>query len=181
MRIEILPFTISYTGGVLKMEKQTEIIWLYTLDFLKLFFNIEYDQVPIAIPLLRDFQRFVARHFDFAYLEKADSTLNLSIQKACEPFLLDTDPHKTNEGYILVRSDLYSLTSNLKPRNWLFLAHHEKEYRNMLKNKQCRPLLYLSKLPEAKLPLSEEKNVMNDIKQRYQDPNTFFFSKVQNL
>ncbi|WP_096439215.1 CDP-glycerol glycerophosphotransferase family protein [Alteribacter populi] len=161
------------------MQRKNQMIWLHSIDFLKLFSNITYDNVPITLPLLREFQKYVARHYKSARLEKKGTKLHSNIQKACEPYLIKSTV-KRKEGYVLVRADLYPLTANIKNRKFLYLAHHRHEYKKMLKNEHCRPLIYLQSLPETAFLFSKEQRVLNKIKKVIKKSATprFFKSKT---
>ncbi|MBZ5751977.1 CDP-glycerol glycerophosphotransferase family protein [Metabacillus rhizolycopersici] len=158
------------------MQQKNKIIWLFTLEFLEIFSNIYYDLMPISIPLLRDFQKYVERQYHVAYLEKKNTKLNLNIQKACDPYLINNNHYKKTGEYLLVRSDLYSLTSTLK-KKCIYLAHHQNEYKKMFRNKQCRPLYFLHDLPEKNMPISDEKQVTSQLNQIFRNQNIPAFFK----
>ncbi len=42
--------------------EKNEVIWSCTLEFFSLFHHIKYARVPIALPLLRDFQKYMKHH-----------------------------------------------------------------------------------------------------------------------
>lgn len=161
------------------MQQKNRITWLYTLEFLEIFSQVYYDFMSISIPLLREFQKYVERHYTVAYSDKKNVKLNLNIQKACEPFLIKNKFFKEKGEYLLVRAELYSLTSSSKLK-CIYLAHHRNEYKKMLSNKQCRPLYFLHDLPEKNIPISEEKKVTNQLNQLFSSISTpsFFKSKT---
>ncbi|WP_394184827.1 hypothetical protein [Metabacillus halosaccharovorans] len=158
------------------MDEKNRIIWFYTIDFLQTFSSVFYDHMPISIPLLRDFQKFVERHISRTVFKKRNIQLNLNIQSTCEPYLLKNIQFNKEGAYYLVRSDLYPLTSGIKHK-CIYLAHHQNEYNKMLKIKQCRPLYYLNQLPEKELPINEAKKVNIQLNQIFHNKNTSAFLK----
>jgi len=161
------------------MDEKNRIIWFYTIDFLQTFSSVFYDHIPISIPLLRDFQKFVERHISKTGFKKRNLKLNLNIQNACDPYLIKNELYNKEGSYILVRSDLFPLTSGIKQK-CIYLAHHQNEYNKMLKNKQCRPLYNLNQLPEKEIPIKEEKKVNIQLNQIFRNKNTptFFKNKL---
>lgn len=163
------------------MKEKNRIIWLSTIEFLSVFNNIHYDNVPINLPLLRDFQNYVQHHYKSAIKWKKNTVLEKHVHTACEPYLIKEQPIVQNEGKLLVRSNLYPLTRNFKNHQCIYLAHHKKEYREALKNKGCTPLLYLPHLLETKIKGQEEKRVQSKLNKIFKSRTTPLFFRTKSF
>lgn len=87
----------------------------------------------------------------------------MRIQERCQPYLIPTRPSTSGNGYTLLRASWYPLSIGREERKFLYLAHHEKEYKQMVGNQLCRPLVNVRCLPEAPIPEREEMKVMKQL------------------
>jgi len=162
------------------MKESNHIIWLCTVEFLTVFKNIYYDNVPINLPLLREFQKYCKRNDKSAFYWKKNTPLQKQIHTACEPFLINEHPRIQQEKKLLVRSNLYPLTRHFKHHQCVYLAHHKKEYAKARKNKGCRPLVYLPHVPQAKINKIKELSVQKKLNKIFKSKTTpsFFRTKI---
>ncbi len=123
------------------------------MRFLAAFQSLQYDNVPLGILLLRDFQKYALHHprsFRSSKFAREGPIRNL--HAACKPYLPPANPDLSKSGYTAVRAELFGVAKGSGEEKLLFVAHHRREYRYMAKLKECRPLVYLHGLPPAKLP-----------------------------
>ncbi|RNA66763.1 CDP-glycerol glycerophosphotransferase family protein [Alteribacter keqinensis] len=145
------------------MADKSKILWSQSIDFLRAFSTVTYAGVPVSLPLFRDFQLFVSAHKKTAATGREKFTHQ--IHKACSPYLINgrSRSNFNLSGSILVRAELAPLIPKNNNISVVYLAHTKSEYNKAMKNPSCRPLYYLPKLPQTKLPLEEEQKAMNEI------------------
>lgn len=147
------------------MHNRTWIIWRHSIRFLEAFKSLRYDDVPLCLLVLRDFQKYALRHgsaFGTATLQKAGPIRNL--QAACRPYLVPAKPNLKKSGHTIVRAELFGMTKGSGEEKILYVAHHLREYRSMLKVKECRPLIYLHGLPPARLSPDLAQKTMGQLR-----------------
>lgn len=145
------------------MHNKTWMIWRHSISFLEAFKSLRYDDVPLGILMLRDFQKYVLHHSGaFGGVKRSGPIRN--IQAACRPYLVPSKPNLRKSGYTLVRAELFGMTKEAAGEKILYVAHYSGEYRTMLKRKECRPLVYLHSLPPAKLPPAMAQKTMSQLR-----------------
>ncbi len=114
------------------MQLKHNKIWVNTIQFLSTFKSLSYNEIPLNLLLFRDFQKLVQKYFKHFPIKKLKkSHIKTTIQKSCQPYLIESVPKYSNKGYTLIRADLYPLTIDVKNHKFIYLAHHYKEYRKM--------------------------------------------------
>ncbi|MCA0754937.1 hypothetical protein KP806_07730 [Paenibacillus sp. N4] len=145
------------------MHNKTWMIWRHSISFLEAFKSLRYDDVPLGIVMLRDFQKYVLHHSGaFGGAKRSGRIRN--IQAACKPYLVPSKPNLRKSGYTVVRAELFGMTKGVTGEKILYVAHYSGEYRTMLKRKECRPLVYLHGLPPAKLPPAMAQKTMSQLR-----------------
>ncbi|WP_026691182.1 CDP-glycerol glycerophosphotransferase family protein [Alteribacter aurantiacus] len=161
------------------MGKKLNYVWLHSVDFLHAFSPVTYDSVPIALPLLREFQKYIKRNRKKARALKRKVHSSKSIQQACTPYLINHTPLKKKGGSILVRAEMASPVLEKKSViPMVFLAHKRSEYKKALANPRLRPLYYLPKIKEKAIPSNEQVKVLQRIKTITSSPDTPPFLKT---
>jgi hypothetical protein len=153
------------------MKKKNQKLWYYSLKFLFCFRSLSYDSVPLALLLLRDYQKYLTTLSPLLLTRRTPLFKESQLQSLCHPYLIDSQPNIEMKGYTLVRAELSSLTENIQEheseevrnQQFLYVAHRKKEYYNLLQKKHCRPLIYFPQVQEANVPLIEEKRVNHSV------------------
>ncbi len=83
------------------MREQSFFIWSYSLLFLEYFHGVSYQNVPLSLLLLRDFQKWLEKHKKTLGLpqvksinRKAKKKWTAQLQQACQPYLLSNPAKK---------------------------------------------------------------------------------------
>jgi hypothetical protein len=155
------------------MHNKTWTIWRHSIDFLKACKSLSYDNVPLGILILRDFQKYALHHskaFGNAKRKKTGSVRNL--QAACSPYLVPSKPNLHKSGYTIVRAELFGMTKDSGGEKILYVAHYPREYQSMLKIKECRPLIYLQGLPPAQLSPAMAQKTMIQLRTLFSSVHT---------
>lgn len=138
-------------------------IWHCSYLFMETFCRVEYISLPLSFLLLRSYQKHIRRRLRNIPPLREEKKDLMRIQERCQPYLIPTRPSTSGNGCTLLRASWYPLSIGREERKFLYLAHHEKEYKQMVGNQLCRPLVNVRCLPEAPIPEREEMKVMKQL------------------
>lgn len=159
----------------MKIEPLT--VWWYTIKFLEYFNKLVYDFIPLNILLLRDFQKFIINNYSKIPKPDLKNFQLQNIQAECEQYLQSKTPISVDDGYILVRANLLSITGGVDDRKFIYLAHHKKEQLKMKKCTGDKLFYYIHDLPEATIPKDNENQLYSELERLLMDKSIALFKK----
>lgn len=162
---------------MIRMKTETLTVWWYTIKFIGYFNKLLYDSIPLNILLLRDFQKYIIKNYSKIPKPDLNNYQLENIQAECEQFLPSSTPNSVDDGYILVRASLFSITESVVDKKFIYLAHHKKELLKMKKHMGDKLFYYIHDLPKAAIPMEEENQLYKELDQFLKGKSIPLFKK----